>query len=210
MNLSKDRGIAPELAAGLLICGAAYYFVARPLEREATEVRAKAETLVAQGFAATETGMPGPTAQTLRESVRELAGTARTLHELGRSAFSEAGMLSSLSALAAAHELELEQLQPARVSVPKAAPSEDPAAAPPPDDREIRYTFTLRGDYDSLAQFLDQFSREFPHANIEGLRVSATQEPGGAPVAAIVTTRHWAFDALPVARLADAAASMPE
>jgi hypothetical protein len=211
MSLGKERGITIDVLAGLLICGGAYFFFARPLTQEAAQMRARAETLVAQGFGQrTGAGTSGLSDQQYKDAARELADTARGLHSRGRSAFNEAGMLTALTALATAHNMQLDQLQPVPGRAVRKSVPVDPAAPPPPDDREIGYTFTVRGEYESLVAFLRSLSENHAHTCVVSLRVSPSQEAGSPPVIAVVSTRHWAFDVLAASRIADAALASPE
>jgi hypothetical protein len=149
-----------------------------------------------------------PSVSDLRHSLEKLATAARDLHERGRTAFNEAEMLTSLAGLAANHKLQLEQMQPVLPTNKKPAPGPD--EPPPPDDREIGYALTLKGEYAQLTAFLRAFAQTFPMAQVVSIRVSASMERDGPPILAILTTRHCAFDALPAARVAEAAAQIPE
>jgi len=210
MNILKDRGIVVELALGLLICAGAYSFVARPIMQQAAQTRAHAESIVAQGVTAGDSGRSGPTITDLRESAQRVAEAARSLHDRGRPAFNEARMLTAITSLAAAHAVNVEQLQPTSAKSHRAAAPVDPDLPPPPDDIEIGYTFTIRGEYVPITAFLREFNGAFPFSAISGFRLSASFEPGAPSVVAIITSRHMTFDASSVLRVADAAVGMPE
>ncbi len=210
MNIRKDRGIAVELALGLLICGGAYYFLARPIMQQAAATRARAESIISQGFTTHDAEQSGPTVADLREIAHRVARAARDIHDRGRPAFNEARMLTAITELAAAHSVHVEQLQPVPAKSQRTAAPADPGLPPPPDDTEIGYTFTIRGEYGPIAAFLRGFTDAFPFSGITGFRISANFEPGAPSVVAIITSRHMAFDASSVIRVADAAVSMPE
>lgn len=211
MKPHNERGTVTELAAGLLVCGAAYFFFVRPLSDQAEHTRTRAEALVAQGYGVADAATDRPTAGELRRCAADIAAAARALHERGRSALNEADMLSSLTELAAANALSLDQLQPNIVPpVRRAAAGLKPDQSPLSDDRQAEYTFTIRGEYGRVASFLRDFDDRYPNTMVIGLRVSPVQEPGSKAVTAILTTRHWAFDAGPAIRLAEAACILPE
>jgi Tfp pilus assembly protein PilO len=210
MKNQGEHGTVTELVVGLLVCGAAYFFFVRPLNEEAEATRARAEALVAQGYGAAESATERPTTEELRGCAAELAEAARALHARGRSALSESDMLTSLTSLAAEHALSLDQLQPNVIPAGRRTAAGLKADQTPFDDRQAEYTFTVRGEYGRVASFARDFGERYPNTVIVGLRVSPEQEPGSKGVSAILTTRHWAFDAGPAIRLAEAAQILPE
>ena len=214
MSLSKDRGIVADVVIGLLACGAAFTFLVHPLDKQARAARARADALTSQGYAPLGSSVSTPSAAALRAVAAEVAKAARELQGRGREAMNEVAMLGSLTQLARSHDLVIDQLQPDMQSEPKLALApalpDQPSPPPPPDDRSSGYTFTVRGEYAHITAFLRELSAQLPGTTIANLRVSPTMESGGPPVAAIVSTRHWCFDAGAPIRLAEAAASTPE
>lgn len=201
MTNSVSRGIAAELAIALMVCGAAYGFVIRPMEARVGAMRARAEAMIAQGVGASSAG--AVTIDELERAAEDIRRTAHELHGRGRDALDEAGMFAALADLARTHELRLEQLQPSAGRMPPPKPAAD--GAPPPADRAVGYTLTVRGEFSNVATFLRELPRRFANSAVLGARISAAVDPQEPAVTAIVTTNHWVFDAMPAVRLADAA-----
>jgi len=214
MSLPKDRGIAADVTIGLLACGGAFLFLVSPLQQRAADARTRADALTSQGYAPQGPGLDAPSEADLRAVALEVARAARELGAEGDNAMNEVAMLRSLTQLAKKHDLVVDQLQPdmqpeEKVAAVPALPDQPPPT-PPPADRSAGYTFTVLGEFTGIAAFLRQLGAELPGTSIVNLRVSPTMESGGPPVAAIVSTRHWCFDAGAPIRLAEAAASTPE
>lgn len=204
MNGTERRTLTAEVAIGVLVCASAWYFGIRPLERRVEAARAQADALVAQGVGARVAD--GMSAEDLRRAAQRIAEQARALNERGRGAFDEAGMFAALTDLAREHELRLEHLQPGPgPALPKPADG-----AVPPGDVSITYTMTVRGEFASIGRFLAQLPGRVPNCAVASARVSAAVDPAEPPVTAIIQTNHWAFDAMPAARLADAALAANE
>lgn len=199
MITSERRGLVSEVAIGVMVCAAAWYFGVRPVERRADEARAQAEALVAQGVGSSAAG--GLSLADLRAAAAVVAVKARAMSDVGRVAFNEARMLDELTNLARGHALRLEQLQPdAGPRVPK--PTEGQTQH---HDASIGYTLTVRGEFASIAAFLAQLPQTFPNSAVASVRLSAATDSAEPPVTAVISTHHWVFDATPAARLAEAA-----
>ncbi len=198
MMTYERRGLLSELAIGVMVCGAAWYFGVRPVERRAEDVRAQAEALVAQGVGS---GAAGELSlDELRAAAARVAERATAMHDLGRVAFNEARMLDELTNLARGHSLRLEQLQPdSGPPVPRPADGQAQHR-----DESIGYTMTVRGEFASIAAFLAQLPQTFPNSAVASVRLSAATDPTEPPVMAIISTHHWAFDTTLAARLAEA------
>lgn len=201
MSTGQTRGVAAEAAIALMICGAAYGLVIQPMEARVQVMRARAESMIAQGVGASDAG--AVTIQELHQAAQDISRAATSLHGRGREALDEAGMFAALTDLARAHDLRLEQLQPNAGRMPARGPAAD--GTPPPADRAVGYTMTVRGEFASVATFLRELPRRFDHSVVLGARVSAALDPHEPAVTAVISTNHWVFDALPAARLADAA-----
>lgn len=199
MNGNERRGIAAEVAIGVMVCASVWYFGVRPIERRLDDTRAQAEALVAQGVGVDVTD--GVSAEDLRRAAARIADQARTLNQRGREAFNEATMFAALTDLARAHDLRLEQLQPS----PGPAMPKPAEGTTPQTDASINYTMTIRGEFASIGRFLAHLTRQFPNCAVVSARVSAAFDPAEPPVTAVISTNHWAFDAMPAARLAEAA-----
>lgn len=219
MSTRSERGIGAELAVGLLLCGGAYFFFVAPVAEEARQVRSKAEALVAQGIGADDQHSSRPSLSEFRRCAADVALEAKELHERGRDALDEVQVLSTITAMARENGLTLEQLQP-NVPASSGRPGEGAAGTlkgagaqadqPQPDDRMTEYTLTVRGEYGRLPKFVQELTAKYPYMRVQHLRISAADEPGSRDVVAIVTTRHWAFDAGPAIRLAESACNLPE
>ncbi len=206
MSSARERGMGAEISIGVLLCAAAYWFMTEPLARSADAARDRVETLTAQGYGVGDE--VAPTREDYQQRARKIAAAAHAADELGRAAFNESRMLGEWTALATKHGLVLDQLQPgARSEVTVAADSMSDAQA---RDAETRYTFTVRGEYARIVEFLREFGSSQPLSLVIGVRVASSQEPDGPPVSAIVTTRHFVFDAKPAVRMAEAAMGMSE
>lgn len=212
MKCSSNRGIGAELAIGLLLCGGAYFFFVAPVDAQARLARSRAEAMVAQGIGAEGQQSGRPTLAEFRRCAADVAIEARRMHDLGRDALDEVSVLSTVTDAAHRHELVLEQFQPNQTPVQRraGATASTPDQPPPPDDRQAEYTFTVRGPYARLPEFIRALADRYPNSSIVHLRVSPVQEPGSGDVSAVITSRHWAFDAGPAIRLAESACSLTE
>jgi len=209
MNAAMKKIIA-ESAAGLLICGAGHYFVARPAAAKLAETRREVSTLVAQGVGA-RTG-PTLSVEQLEGLLRATGESASSIERRGEPARDETAMFAAVMALGTRCEVQIDQMQPvaAQAAAPGAAPAPAvgaPADKPGPADTTIRYTLSVTGSYGNTARFVDALRREVGYTVVSGVHVAPDSRKSGSVVHTTIETRHHAFDVSAVESMIRAAPS---
>ncbi|MBX9737472.1 MAG: hypothetical protein K2X32_11155, partial [Phycisphaerales bacterium] len=80
-------------------------------------------------------------------------------------------------------------------------------AQAPPEDRQLRYTLDITGEYDDIVRFVERLQGSMGLTSVRAVRVSSSSQPGLRSLTATVQTEHLILDPRSVVALKDAEAN---
>lgn len=222
MNLdASQRTLLSQFTIACCVCGGAYHFLVIPAKTALADTRAA----VSKQLSTVGTQSPASqiTPDQLRSIDRATMAKAMMMSERSRPAQSEATMFQTVSDIASATGVRLEQLTPQRESprvrtvapapalapsVPPRSPSSGPEApVAAPKDTSVGYQFDVSGTYAQLTAFIASLSRDLGFTSITSVRFTLVGERDPDLLRAEIRTQHFAFDTAPV--MASMKASQP-
>jgi hypothetical protein len=183
---------------GIAVCIGGSVALVGPAKKQLAAARARAETLSVQ-LREAESARDGMAQYTT--ALARVRSEAKTISDAGAMARDERQLFSAVMASAAAHQIRIDQLNPAKVvaATPAPVPPGTPGAAPLPSDKDIAvgYSMTAIGSYGDIAAFLRALRSEFGFSTVRSVRMVPTGDDQRQTVRALIETTHWSFDPNP-------------
>jgi len=198
MNQHQRTLIAHGAIAVSLLVGAYVVLVDR-VQQKLASTRAEVAVMTSQVREA----------EHFRDMVPELASVMKRaeaestqIKRHGAYATDERSLYTRLMALAAKHEVTLDEVNPTNPSTPPAPErraGETPAGpgiAAKPVEHAVAYSMTATATYSHLASFLRSVQSELGYSAVKDINVSPLADERGL-VRAVIATEHYAFDVTP-------------
>ncbi len=196
MNDQERRQIVAHGAMGLAACVGAYMALVDGPRKQLVDAHAQVQALTEQVR----------TAEGLRDQIPAMtAALDKATHEvsqirdMGRLAREERGLFAAMMALAGAHHVRLDELNPARVT---SGPGKDRAQLTaltnvPQGDIAVGYTMVAVASYDEIAAFTEAIRNDLGYTLIRSVRLTPVQDERVKLVRAVIETEHYSFDTSP-------------
>jgi hypothetical protein len=225
MKLSAGhRSMLIEFGLGVGLCGAAYYFGVMPLQATLAKTRAEVSAMMSKSAGPGASRDPSATldADKIDSAIESALKIASEVDAASLPARNESEMFSRLNALAARHNVTINQLQiaksagttatpspaapptPAAPSAPSApsghmggapgAPLTAGPAAPTAKDRRVQYALTARATYSDLCTFLGELQTQLGYTIITKLTINPASVDNPGVVSVQISTEHLDFD----------------
>lgn len=208
MNLQDRRQVIPHVAIALAVCLGGYMALVDPVRHKLAAERGAAD-------APAKELQQGETLQAdiarMTQAMQKVTEERARIDELGRAARDERKLFASIMGLAAASNVRVDELNPAKVVAP-AAPAKAanaPAGTPAPvlvapGDTAVGYSMTAIATYEDLAKFLRALKSELGYTQVRSVRMMPVQDDKVKLIRATIETEHYAFDASPQSAAEDA------
>ena len=197
--MSGNRQVVSHAAIGVSLCIGAYSFFVEPIHKRLAEAKSRedqatTELRPAEGMQERVGAMKTALERAEQESAR--------IRELGRPARDERDLFASITSLAEACHVRIDQLTPVVLATPGAsAAARDPSAPALPTastrDAVTGYTITAVCSYQDLAEFLLQVRSELGYSMVRSVRLTPLADERVRAVQAVIETEHYSFDASP-------------
>ncbi len=181
-----SRSMLAPIVGGLGLCIGAYMLVVDPMKTRVAALRVEADELAARAADAERRRNELPAMAAALAGARQ-AGAR--IAALGAPARDESELFAAITALAGAHRVMVERLDPRSES----APSGGRAA-----DTTLAYAIRVRATYADLAEFLRALRTELGFTRIRSVRLSPDKDTPDPVVLAWIETEHHSFDASPL------------
>lgn len=193
MKTNSPRGLVTEVVIAAAICSGVGLMLTGPLGRRADEAAAEIRGLArsAEDSADLTTQLP-----VIFEEADLARKDAARITELNRLALDEGAAFEAIMHLADARSLRVEQVAPSAVSKSNGASKSAPA--PRAHDREISYSLSASGSFESITNFLAGMQRELGYCSLRSARIAPIMNDPTGAVQINLTTLHASFDPSPV------------
>jgi hypothetical protein len=210
LKLSEHRSLLAPICIALAVCAGGYVLTVEPRERQLRDLNA---VIAAQEVKHAATQRVAPDVARLHAMLAEATSAANRLRTKASVITSESMLFESIMSLAGDAGVRVESMTPAggptRAPAPAAVAPVAPiaGAAPaqaPPEDRQLRYTLDIIGEYDDIVRFVERLQGSMGLTSVRAVRVSSNSQPGQRSLTATVQTEHLILDPRSVVALRDA------
>lgn len=203
MKTDPVRQLLCESIIGVSLCVGAYVWLVEPQSAKLAKIEAGI------GLLSSNPNQSLPTPQEIESAQRALSEVNARITQIEKasaSARDESGMFAALMALAAAHRVRVDSLQPvtladagpARSATPAgAAPPPPPGATvpePPPNDTRLAYSMAVVASYSDVVNFLNALQASSGYTVVRSVSMEPTEDVSPQLVRATIDTVHFSFD----------------
>jgi len=208
LNLSEHRNIIAPVLIALAGCAGGYVAFVEPRERNLREARVAIASLEQQQATTQRIAPDVARLALMHENALKIAGQTRARAGAGAT---ESGVFETIMSLAAEASVRVESMTPNGTTTAGPAQATAPIAPmpgvepvePPPQDRLVRYSIEISGEYDNVVRFVERVQASMGFTNVRGVRIAARAQPGQRTLSATVDTEHLMLDPRTIAALND-------
>jgi len=208
LNLSEHRNIIAPVLIALAVCAGGYVAFVEPRERGLREVREAIASLEQQHATTQRVAPDVARLQLMRDKAMTAVERMRIRANAGST---EAAVFETIMTHAADAGVRVESMTPngttttTQAGIAPIAPTPDsPPVEAPPQDRLVRYSIEISGEYDNVVRFVERLQTSMGFASVRGVRITARSQPGQRALSATVDTEHLMLDPRTLAALNDA------
>jgi hypothetical protein len=189
MSNQDRRQLVAQAAIGVTLCFGAYMLLADGPRTRLQTARAEVQGLQAQvqGAESMRDRIPAIT-----KSLEAVERESAQVNQMGKAARDERGLFAALMALAAKHQVRLDELNPTRMG-PGGA-KETTAKTTGQADVAVGYSMVAVGAYENIAGFLAAVSTELGYVAVRTVRLAPEPNDTARLVRATIETEHYSFD----------------
>jgi hypothetical protein len=192
MSLQESRPLIAHALIAVSVCAGAYLLLVQGPSGRLAAARAEADALAIEVSTAESLREKVPQMNAALDRVRAEAARIRTL---GRPARDERGLFAAVMALAGAHDVRIDELNPTRAATSGVStPPLGAERAPRSGDAQVGYTIVAIATYDDLFAFVAGLESDLGHSMVRAVRIVPLQDDRSRLVRAVIETAHYSFD----------------
>lgn len=183
------RSFLPELAIGSACCAAGYFFLVEPLAKQLAAAHAQVDTLSLTIAKAQSQPTAHDAARTAQAKAILDAIAARS-----SVATDQAQLLQTVSNLADASRVRIEQFNPASPRGPRPTPGQTATKPDPKVEQRSAFSISITATYADAARFIRTLQQEVGFTTIRNIRLVPVSVDKPDLVSVVIDTEHVAVN----------------